>query len=60
MNKLIEKIIAYKYAKDTKEDKQNEKAFIAALDKIYKVSVSVFVVFAIISFTLFVQHEVIR
>lgn len=60
MNKILEKIIKFKYEKDTKQDKENEKAFISFLDITYRLLVIAFIIFSIISFSLFVKHEVLQ
>ncbi len=60
MNKLLEKIIKFKYAKDTKQDKENEEAFIGFLDITYRLLVTAFIIFSIISFSLFMKHEVLQ
>jgi len=60
MNKMLEKIIKFKYEKDTKQDKENEKAFISFLDITYRLLFIAFVIFSIISFSLFVKHEVLQ
>ena len=60
MNKLLEKIIKFKYEKDTKQDKENEKAFISFLDVTYRLLVTSFIIFSVISFSLFIKHEVLR